>query len=487
MINLKDILYDSGVTNVYGVIDVDVENIVFDSREVSQNSVFVAIKGSAVDGHEFIDTAIQKGVLAIVCEVVPETLKEGVIYVVVKSATYALAIMSSNFYNNPSREIKLIGITGTNGKTTSVTLMHTLVVNLGFNAGLLSTVVNKIGSVEIPSTHTTPNPMALNQLLREMVVAGCDYCFMEVSSHAIHQNRIAGLEFDVAGFTNISHDHLDYHKTFKEYIYVKKAFFDMLSSKSTAIVNVDDVNGLVMVQNSNANVKTFSLKNISDYKVKIMENSFSGLVLNIDNQDVWTRLIGGFNAYNLMLVYAVAMELDLNSLEVLTGMSKLKSVEGRFEYLKSDKQIIAIVDYAHTPDALENVLNTIQSVRTKNENVITVVGCGGDRDKTKRPKMAKIASEMSDKVILTSDNPRSERPDDILHDMKSGVPADRSARVMSITDRKEAIKVACALAAEGDILLVAGKGHEKYQEINGEKFPFDDFEIVKETLKTLNK
>ena len=441
----------------------------------------------AVDGHDFIEKAIEKGAVAIVSEVVPEILQDHIVYVGVKKSTYALGIMSSNFFDNPSDKIKLIGVTGTNGKTTCVTLLHTLVSNLGHKVGLLSTVVNKIGDQEIPSTHTTPNPMVLNQLLRTMVDEDCKFCFMEVSSHAIHQDRIAGLKFNIAGFTNITHDHLDYHKTFKEYINVKKRFFDDLSSDAIAIVNVDDVNGRVMVQNSNAKLKTFALKNVADYKVKIMENSFSGLVLNIDNQDVWTRLIGGFNAYNLILVYAISVELGLESLEVLTGISRLKSVEGRFEYLKSDKQIIAIIDYAHTPDALENVLNTIDSVRTKNEKVITVVGCGGDRDKGKRPKMAQIAAENSDKIILTSDNPRSESPDDIISEMKVGVPAERSARVMAITDRKEAIKVACALAEEGDIVLVAGKGHEKYQEINGERHPFDDLEIVKETLKNLNK
>ncbi len=487
MTNLKDILYDTGITAVHGNLDIDVTNIVFDSREVKQDSVFVAIKGLLADGHDYIDTAIDNGAKVIVAEVIPENKLDHVVYVAVKKSTYALAVMSANFYDNPSKGIKLIGITGTNGKTTCVTLLHDLFSNLGYESGLLSTVINKIGDKELPSTHTTPNPMELNRLLREMIDNGCEFCFMEVSSHAIHQDRIAGLKYDIAGFTNITHDHLDYHKTFKEYIQVKKMFFDGLSSTARAIVNIDDVNGNVMVQNTRAVIKSFALKNIADYKVKILENSFSGLVLNIDNQDVWTRLIGGFNAYNLILVYAIASELGLDSLEVLTGMSKLKSVEGRFEYLKSDKQIIAIIDYAHTPDALKNVLNTIDSVRTKNEKVITVVGCGGDRDKAKRPKMARIAAENSDKIILTSDNPRSERPEVIIDEMKAGVPAERTARVMSVTDRMEAIKVACALAEEGDIVLVAGKGHEKYQEINGERLPFDDLEIVKETLKNLNK
>ncbi|MDX1351125.1 MAG: UDP-N-acetylmuramoyl-L-alanyl-D-glutamate--2,6-diaminopimelate ligase, partial [Putridiphycobacter sp.] len=393
----------------------------------------------------------------------------------------------ANFYGHPSKELTLVGITGTNGKTTSVTLLHHLFADFGEKAGLLSTVVNKIGEKAYPSTHTTPNPVALNALLRQMVDEGCGYCFMEVSSHAVHQNRIAGLDFDIAGFTNISHDHLDYHKTFKEYIKAKKQFFDNLDSNATAIVNADDVNGQVMVQNSSAKVKTFGLKNMADYKVKILENAFSGLVLSVNNQDVWTRLIGGFNAYNLILIYAIAVELGFEPLKVLTAISKLKSVEGRFQYVKSDKDIIAIVDYAHTPDALQNVLSTIASVRTKNEKVITVVGCGGDRDKAKRPKMAAIAAIESDQTILTSDNPRSENPDAIISEMKIGVPADRSAKVMAIADRREAIKVACALAQTGDIVLVAGKGHEKYQEINGERLPFDDLAIVQETLKNLDK
>jgi UDP-N-acetylmuramoyl-L-alanyl-D-glutamate--2,6-diaminopimelate ligase len=348
-------------------------------------------------------------------------------------------------------------------------------------------VVNKIGTKEVPATHTTPNPVALNHLLRNMIEEGCTFCFMEVSSHAIVQRRIAGLKFDIACFTNISHDHLDYHKTFKEYIYAKKRFFDDLGSNAIAIVNTDDTNGKVMVQNSSATVKTMALKQVADYKAKIIENSFAGLVLNMDQHELWTHLVGGFNAYNLLLVYAVAMELEQDQMDVLQSISKLKSVEGRFEHLRSTTGVVAIVDYAHTPDALKNVLSTIQAVRTRNEQVITVVGCGGDRDRTKRPLMAQIAASLSDRVILTSDNPRTEDPQAIIDEMKTGVPVERSAHVMAITNREEAIKVASALAAAGDILLVAGKGHEKYQEINGERFPFDDFEIVQETLKNLNK
>ena len=487
MRNLQDILYKSGMTEVHGALDKKIHNISFDSRVINNDDIFVAIKGFVSDGHFFIEKAIDNGASVIICEDLPKVLNENLTYVVVKDASFALGVMSANFYDNPSTEIKLIGITGTNGKTTTTTLLHNLITDLGFVAGLISTVVNKIGKTEIPSTHTTPNPMALNELLRNMVDAGCEFCFMEVSSHAIHQNRIAGIQFDVAGFTNITHDHLDYHNTFKEYIKAKKAFFDNLPKQAIAITNVDDKNGLVMTQNTVAKVKTYATKSMADFKVKVIENSFSGLVLNINNQEIYTSLIGGFNAYNLNLVYAIATELGLDNLEVLTAMSKLKSVDGRFEYFKSDKNIIAIVDYAHTPDALKNVLSTINDVRTKNETVITIVGCGGDRDKTKRPVMAEIAAKNSDKTILTSDNPRTENPDEIIKDMQAGIPAERSARVMSITDRKEAIKVACALAIEGDIVLVAGKGHEKYQDVNGVKNPFDDYKIIKESLKNLNK
>lgn len=487
MENLQNILYKVGLVAVHGSLDLVIDHVEFDSRGVKKNTVFVAIPGTKVDGHLFIDKAIELGAAAIVCEVLPEVLNDSVTYVQVKNAHQALALLADNFFGNPSRQLKLIGITGTNGKTTTTTLLHEIFTQLGYKVGLLSTVVNKIGITEVPATHTTPNPVALNALLRDMVDQGCSHCFMEVSSHAIHQHRIAGLDFDVAGFTNISHDHLDYHRTFKEYIYAKKMFFDNLKSSAIAIVNEDDSNGIVMVQNSNAIVRTFALKTVADYKVKIIENSFSGLVLNINQHELWTNLIGGFNAYNLVLVYAIAVELEQDEMEVLQCISKLKSVEGRFEQFISQTGVVAIVDYAHTPDALKNVLSTIQAVRTRNEQVITVVGCGGDRDKTKRPLMAEISAELSDKVILTSDNPRSEDPDTIIDEMKVGIPAQKTAKVMAITKREEAIKVACALAVKGDILLVAGKGHEKYQEIKGERFPFDDFALVVETLKNLNK
>jgi UDP-N-acetylmuramoyl-L-alanyl-D-glutamate--2,6-diaminopimelate ligase len=484
---LQDILYKVRLKTVHGSLDINVSDIAFDSRAVNKGSVFVALKGETVDGHDFIEKAIENGASAILGEVLDHKSNDEVTFIEVQDSHEALGFMSANFYDNPSNELKLVGITGTNGKTTTTTLLHDVFTDLGHHAGLISTVVNKVGKREVPATHTTPNPVALNALLREMVDEGCGFCFMEVSSHAIVQRRIAGLDFDLACFTNISHDHLDYHKTFKEYIYAKKKFFDDLSAKAVAIVNADDVNGLVMVQNSRATVKTMALKNVADYKVKIIENSFSGLVLNMDQQELWSQLIGGFNAYNLLLVYAVTMELEQDQMEVLQSISKLKSVEGRFEYCTSASGVVAIVDYAHTPDALKNVLSTIQSVRTRNEQVITLVGCGGDRDRKKRPVMAEIAANMSDRVILTSDNPRTEDPEAIIEEMKKGVPAERSAHVMSITSRAEAIKVASSLANTGDIILIAGKGHEKYQEINGERFPFDDFELVQETLKNLNK
>jgi UDP-N-acetylmuramoyl-L-alanyl-D-glutamate--2,6-diaminopimelate ligase len=485
--NLQDILYKVNLLSVHGSLDKRIEGVVFDSRKMIENGLFVAVKGVQADGHLFIEKAILTGATVIVCESLPEKMIPQVTFIEVKDSAVALAYIAANFYDNPSRELALVGITGTNGKTTTATLSHRLFSDLGFKVGLLSTVVNKIGDVEIPATHTTPDPVELNRLLREMVEEGCEYCFMEVSSHAVHQHRITGLDFKVALFTNITHDHLDYHKTFRDYINAKKGFFDNLGSSAVAIVNIDDTNGMVMVQNTKAKIRTLALQTLADYKAKIVENSFSGLILTINSHEVYTNLIGGFNAYNLLSVYAIAVELGQDEIEVLTGMSKLKSVEGRFEYYTSPSKITAIVDYAHTPDALKNVLGTIQTVRTRNEQVITVVGCGGDRDKTKRPVMAGIAAEMSDKVILTSDNPRSENPDEIIREMQQGVSPERSARSLSVTNRAEAIKVACALAQPGDILLIAGKGHEKYQEIKGVKYPFDDFETVKETLKNLNK
>jgi UDP-N-acetylmuramoyl-L-alanyl-D-glutamate--2,6-diaminopimelate ligase len=479
---LKDILYKAGIVNVIGSTNVVVEKMCFDSRAVEKLSLFVAVSGTQVDGHQFIDLAIEKGAQAIVCEVMPEKLVDGITYVEVEDSSKSLGTIASNFYDNPSLEIELIGITGTNGKTTTATLLHDLFTQLGLKSGLLSTVVNKIGGQSIISTHTTPDAIQLNALLRRMVEEGCKYCFMEVSSHAIHQNRIAGVEFKGAVFTNITHDHLDYHKTFSEYIKAKKLFFDGLSDSAFALVNKDDKNGLVMMQNTKAKQYTYALKSMADYTCKIIENDFSGMLLNISGNEVWTKLIGGFNAYNMLAIYSVADLLGIEKLEILTAISKLVSVDGRFQYIKSENEVAGIVDYAHTPDALKNVLKTINDIRTGNEQVITVVGCGGDRDKAKRPIMATIACDMSDKVILTSDNPRSENPEEIIKDMRAGVEAIHFKKVLAISNREEAIKTACALAETGDIILVAGKGHEKYQEINGVKIPFDDLQVLTDMM-----
>ena len=479
---LKDILYKTGIEELVGNTNIAIEKICFDSREVEDASLFVAVVGTAVDGHQYINQTIEKGATAIVCEEFPEQLHDGITYVKVKNSAAALGIIAANFYDNPSNELKLVGITGTNGKTTTATLLHELFMQLGYQVGLLSTVVNKIGNEAIPSTHTTPNAVELNKLLRKMVEAGCDYCFMEVSSHAIHQHRVTGVEFAGGVFTNITHDHLDYHKTFDEYIKAKKMFFDMLPENAFALVNKDDKNGMVMLQNTKAKPYTFALKSAADYTARILESGFSGMMLHIDKNEVWTKLIGGFNVYNLLSIYAVAVLLEQDKLNTLTAISNLNAVEGRFQYIKSQDNISGIVDYAHTPDALKNVLGTISEIRTNNETVITVVGCGGDRDKTKRPLMAQIACEYSNKVILTSDNPRSENPEQIINDMKAGVEPQHYKKVLSITNREEAIKTACMLAESNDIILVAGKGHEKYQEINGEKFPFDDLEVLKMNL-----
>lgn len=484
---LKDILFGVRIGEVHGSTNVAIDNIAFDSRKVRSGSLFIASKGTISDGHQFIDKSIITGADAIVCEELPKIINPKVTYVKVPDSAAALGIMASNFYDNPSEQIKLIGITGTNGKTTTATLLYNLFKRLGYKCGLLSTVVNKIHNEEITATHTTPNAIELNALLREMVDKGCSYCFMEVSSHAVHQKRIAGLHFSGGLFTNITHDHLDYHKTFDEYIKAKKGFFDQLSSDSFALINSDDQHGNVMVQNTKAIVKTFGLRSMADFKGRIIENQLSGLFLNIDGKEVWTKLIGSFNAYNVLGVYAIAKLLGQEELTILTTLSTLVPVEGRFQYLKSSDNVIAVVDYAHTPDALKNVLETIKDIRTGNENVITVVGCGGDRDKAKRPVMAAIACNLSDKVILTSDNPRSEDPETIIAEMNKGVDGVHFKKVMNITNRKEAIRVACGFAKNGDIILVAGKGHEKYQEIKGERFPFDDVKEVEECFKTVGK
>lgn len=484
---LKDILYKARIQNVVGSTNIAVESITMDSRAVKSMGVFVAVTGTLTDGHEYIDKAIASGAVAIVCERIPEQTLEHITYVQVSSSAEALGFMASNFYDNPSEKLKVVAVTGTNGKTTTATLLFRLLRAMGFKAGLLSTVVNRINNQEIPATHTTPDPVSLNQLLNRMVEEGCEYCFMEASSHALHQNRVTGVKLAGGVFTNITHDHLDYHKTFAEYIKAKKILFDILPSSAFALINRDDRQGEIMVQNTKGKVKTYALHTMADYKAKVLENGFSGLHLILDGQDVYTRLMGGFNAYNLLAVYAAAVELGLGKLEVLTQLSTLEAPEGRFQYLQTLGKITAVVDYAHTPDALKNVLGTINEFRTGNEKVITLVGCGGDRDKTKRPEMARIAAELSDQIVLTSDNPRSEEPEAIINEMKLGLDPVLMRKALAITDRREAIKLACTLAQPGDIILIAGKGHEKYQEIRGEKFPFDDFQIVGENLKTLGK
>ncbi|MBT6013393.1 MAG: UDP-N-acetylmuramoyl-L-alanyl-D-glutamate--2,6-diaminopimelate ligase [Flavobacteriales bacterium] len=480
---LKDLLYKTSLNSVVGNINsVSVSEVQFDSRKVNKGDLFVAINGVSVDGHLFIDTAIKKGAKSIVLETIPKNLVEGICYVEVENSSQALSVIASNYYNNPSEKIKLIGVTGTNGKTTIVSLLFQLFVNLGYQSGMLSTIHNKIGNKIIESSHTTGDSLQINSLLSTMVEHGCDYCFMEVSSHAIHQNRVSNLHFDGGIFTNISHDHLDYHKDFKEYINTKKIFFDNLDSSAFALTNKDDKNGRIMISNTKAIKLTYSLKSMADYKCKLIENRLDGMHLNIQNYELWVRLIGEFNAYNLLSVYAVAIQLGLNNEEVLEQISNLHSVEGRFQTIRTIENITAVVDYAHTPDALENVLKTINSIRNNNENVITVVGCGGDRDKTKRPKMAAIACNNSSQVIITSDNPRTENTEDIIEDMIKGLDPVQKKKTLVISDREQAIKTACTLSKEGDIILVAGKGHEKYQEINGEKFPFEDMQHLKESL-----
>ncbi len=482
---LSDILYKVKLEEIIGSTHVAISSIVFDSRKVKKDSLFVATKGAADDGHIYIQKAIELGAIAIVCEEIPKDKNDQITYVKVADSTYALGVMACNYYDNPSEKLKLVGITGTNGKTTTVTLLFNLFKSLGYSVGLLSTVQNKINNTVIPSTHTTPDAITLNELLFKMEEQGCEFVFMEVSSHAIVQNRIAGINFTGALFSNITHDHLDYHKTFDEYIKAKKQFFNLLPSTAFALTNRDDKNGMVMLQNTKANKYTYALKNIADYKCKIIESHLNGLLLNIDNHEVWVKLIGTFNAYNILSVYATAVLLKQDITSVLTALSNLNSVEGRFQYVKSPNGVIGIIDYAHTPDALKNVLETVKEIRSGSEQVITLVGCGGDRDSAKRPIMAAIACEYSNKVILTSDNPRTEDPEEILNQMQAGVNPVDVKKVLRITDRREAIKIACSFSSKGDIILIAGKGHEKYQEINGVKHDFDDLEILKETIKIL--
>lgn len=482
---VKDILYKVSVNAVHGTTQKSVNAIEFDSRSIKQNSLFVAQKGLVFDGHKFIDTAIEKGATVIVCETLPKNLVKSITYIQVEDTNSALAIMASNFYNNPSSKLKLVGITGTNGKTTIATLLYKLFVKAGYKTGLLSTVKILVDEKEYKATHTTPNSVLINKYLYEMVELGVDYCFMEVSSHGIHQKRTEGLQFAGGVFTNLTHDHLDYHKTFIEYRDVKKSFFDALPKTAFALVNIDDKNGSVMLQNTQAKKYGYALKTMANYKAKILENQFSGLLLNINNNEVWTKLIGSFNAYNLLAVYGVSCLLGLDSTESLTYISELESVSGRFQYFVSGTGITSIIDYAHTPDALKNVLETINDIRTGNEKVITVVGCGGDRDKAKRPVMAHIASQLSTQVIFTSDNPRSEDPQIIINEMEAGVEPQNFKKTISVLDREQAIKTAIQFANKGDIILVAGKGHETYQEIKGIRSHFDDYEKVKQLLKAI--
>jgi UDP-N-acetylmuramoyl-L-alanyl-D-glutamate--2,6-diaminopimelate ligase len=485
---LRDILYKVNIRSVVGSTDIEVKDVQIDSRKVSHGSLFIAVKGVAVDGHQFIEKAVESGAVAVVCEQIPVLKKEDAVYVEVENSAAASGYIAHNFFEQPSAKMKVVGVTGTNGKTTIVTLLYKLFTSLGYKCGLLSTVENHIGNKIVPATHTTPDAISLNALLKQMADEGCTHVFMEASSHAIHQHRITGLRFIAGVFSNITHDHLDYHKTFDEYIHVKKSFFDSLPSSSFAISNADDKRGMVMLQNTSAKKYYYSLKTVADFKGKILDNSLTGLVMTVNDREVHFRLIGEFNAYNILAVYGTAICLGEDKQEVLRCLSMLKGAEGRFDYMVSAKdKVIAIVDYAHTPDALLNVLATIKKLKKGFEKIITVVGCGGDRDKTKRPIMAEVACEYSDKAIFTSDNPRSEDPEQIIKDMEAGLSASAKRKYISIVDRREAIKTAISLTQQEDIVLIAGKGHEKYQEIKGVKNHFDDKEVVGEMFDMLGR
>jgi UDP-N-acetylmuramoyl-L-alanyl-D-glutamate--2,6-diaminopimelate ligase len=484
---LKDILYRVTINRVIGSTSVAINNIEFDSRKIEFNDVFVAIKGVLSDGHDYIEKASDLGALVIICEKIPDKIINGITYVEVDNSNLALSVLAANYYGNPSDDIQLIGVTGTNGKTTVATLLYKLFKKAGFKVGLLSTVKILIDDKEYKTTHTTPDSLTINRHLKEMVDEGIEFCFMEVSSHGIDQMRTRNLNFKGGVFTNLSHDHLDYHKDFAAYRDVKKMFFDQLPKNAFALTNSDDKNGKYMLQNTNAKKYTYALKSIADYKSQVLENQFNGLLLKINGQELWVKLIGNFNAYNLLAIYAVADLLGLENLEILQLMSELESVDGRFQYVVSKNNITAIVDYAHTPDALKNILETINAIRSKNEDLITIVGCGGDRDVAKRPKMGNIAASLSSKVIFTSDNPRSENPATIIESMEKGVSGENFNKTLSISDRKQAIKTACQLAKNGDIILIAGKGHETYQEIKGKRIDFDDYKIINELLIALNK
>jgi len=485
---LSDILYKTNLRFLQGSTQIEVEDVQIDSRRVGKGSLFVALKGAVVDGHQYIAEVIEKGAVAVVVEELPDQLVEGVTYIGVANSHEAAGRLAHHFYGSPSEKLQLVGVTGTNGKTTIATLLYKLFKSLGYTCGLVSTVNNRIGNEVLPATHTTPDAIQLNKLLAEMVAAGCTHVFMECSSHAIHQHRIAGLSFAGGIFSNITHDHLDYHKTFDAYIKAKKKFFDDLPAAAFAITNLDDKRGMVMLQNTHARKLGYSLRSMAEFKGKILENGLAGLQMSVNDQEVHFRLIGEFNAYNLLAIYGAAISLGEEKQEVLRLLSMMTGAEGRFDYQVSKKEgIIAIVDYAHTPDALLNVLNTIKGLRKGNEQVITVVGCGGDRDRAKRPVMAEVAAELSDRLILTSDNPRTEDPEQILLDMEAGLQSAGKRKSLKVSDRREAIKIAVSLAREGDIILVEGKGHEKYQEINGVKHPFDDRQVLNELMELFDK
>lgn len=484
---LKDLLYKVSLIEVMGSTEKEISSVEFDSRKVQANSLFVAQTGTQVDGHDFIETAIQKGASAVICEKIPEILNEEITYLKVTNSSVALGFVAANLYDNPTEKLQLIGITGTNGKTTTATLTYNLLELLGCPSALISTIRTIIHGEIYDSTHTTPDILTINKILSKAVEKGCEFAVMEVSSHGIHQNRIAGLQFSVGVFSNITHDHLDYHKTFAEYIKAKKKFFDELPKTAYSLTNIDDKNGVVMLQNTKSVKHSYALKTDADFKAKILENQFDGMLLNLDGHEFWTSLIGQFNAYNVLAVYAIAKLLGFETTEILTNLSKLKNVDGRFQTYKSEGGIVAIIDYAHTPDALENVINTIQNIRTHNEKLYVIVGCGGDRDKTKRPEMGRIAAQFADTVIFTSDNPRSENPEEILRDMEEGVEPQNYNKTLKIIDRKEAIKIAYKMAQKDDIILIAGKGHETYQEIKGVKHHFDDREVAQEISKQLRK
>lgn len=478
MMPLKDILHGIPVQQVVGNLNVSIDQLGFDSRKAGANSLFVAIRGVHTDGHRYISDVIAQGAIAVLCETLPESTNDDVTYIQVADTAFALGVSAANYYGNPSRKLKLVGVTGTNGKTTVATLLYKLFRELGYEAGLLSTVENRVGDRVLAATHTTPDPVALNALMYEMVDGGCDYCFMEVSSHAVAQQLIAGLNFAGGIFTNITHDHLDFHGTFDAYIKAKKTFFDGLDRYAFALTNADDKNGEVMLQNTFAHKRAYGLTHMADFKAKVIESHFDGMLLQLDGHEVWVKLVGGFNAYNILAVYGAAILLEQETVKVLTALSNLSGAEGRFDITISKTGVIGIVDYAHTPDAVKNVLETIRGLRKNGEQIITVLGCGGDRDKTKRPEMAAVAVGQSDKLIITSDNPRTEDPLQIIREMEAGISEKDRRSVFSIADRKEAIRAACHLAQPGDIVLVAGKGHEKYQEINGVRHEFDDKAVL---------